>query len=84
LTAADPRKFGLPTATDDHEAQLERWRHSTEEERGRALVELLDFVDAVGNFPRRRDEFPGWKKIWRERKGQESSGERQRRSGVIV
>jgi hypothetical protein len=41
----------------------ERWRHASMEERSRALKELLDFVDAVGNEPPKRTMFPGWKNI---------------------
>ena len=46
-----------------------RWRNATPEERGAALADLLDFVDAVGRFPPKSDMFPGWKRLVRRRAG---------------
>jgi hypothetical protein len=40
-----------------------RWRKTTIEERARALAGLLDLVSAMGRFPPKRDQFPGWKEI---------------------
>lgn len=52
------RPDGEPTP--DEMDRWQRWRNATLEERGQALAELLDLIDAIGNFPPKREMFPGF------------------------
>ncbi|MGE0544387.1 MAG: hypothetical protein AB7R89_29855 [Dehalococcoidia bacterium] len=52
------RPDGEPTP--DELDRWNRWRHATLEERGRALSDLLDLIDAIGHFPPKREMFPGF------------------------
>ncbi|MGH2584831.1 MAG: hypothetical protein ACRDJE_07960 [Dehalococcoidia bacterium] len=52
------RPNGEPTP--DELDRWQRWRAATLEERGAALADLLDLVDAIGNYPPKRDMFPGF------------------------
>lgn len=61
-----PRRFHEPMHDDE---DIERWRHATMEEKGQALYSLLRLVDAMGQFPPKTTQFPGWKRILAERKG---------------
>jgi len=54
------RPNGEPTP--DELDRWRRWRQATPEERGEALAELLDLVDAIGNYPPKREVFPGFPK----------------------
>jgi hypothetical protein len=59
-------------ATADELDRWAYWRSASLEERGRALAELLDFVDATGRFPPKRDMFPGWKRLARQQNNRHS------------
>jgi 4-hydroxy-3-methylbut-2-enyl diphosphate reductase len=51
--------------TPDERDRVERWRDASMEEHGRALADLLDFVDAMGRRPREREMFPGFRALVR-------------------
>jgi hypothetical protein len=51
------RRFVKPTREVEDAA---RWRAATAEERGEALLQLLELVSAIGNVPEKRDRFPGF------------------------
>lgn len=47
-----------------HDAEdLEFWRNATDEVRGKILCGLLEMVNAVGNYPEKKDLFPGFSKF---------------------
>ena len=50
-------------ASAEQLARWARWRGATMQERARTLVALLDLVSAMGRFPPKRDQFPGWEAI---------------------
>jgi hypothetical protein len=50
-------------ASADQLARWARWRGATVQERAETLAALLDLVSAMGRFPPKRDQFPGWKTI---------------------
>ena len=51
-------RFAAPRPEFDE--KMLRWRTATLEERGRATADLMRLVDAVGRFPPKRSEFPGF------------------------
>ncbi len=54
-------------ATADELDRWARWRPTTIAERARELAGVLDLVEAIGRFPPKRDQFPGWKEILAQR-----------------
>jgi len=46
--------------TPDELDRVARWQFATLEQRGRTLIELFRLVDAVGNYPPKREMFPGF------------------------
>jgi hypothetical protein len=49
----------------DERDRLRRWKHASPEARGRALEELLELADCIGNFPPKRTMFPGFRALVR-------------------
>jgi hypothetical protein len=45
---------------DDDAERIARWKGVSYAERGKILAELLDLVDAIGNYPPKGDMFPGF------------------------
>lgn len=62
------RRFRGPVEEND-EADRKRWAAMTMNERGAAMVDLLYLVDAIGNYPEKKEMFPGFLKLKRERDG---------------
>lgn len=47
------------------EDDLTRWKRATLQEKGEAMRGLLRFVEKVGRFPPKRDQFPGFpRSLW--------------------
>jgi hypothetical protein len=62
--AAPPTAPDLDTPpTPDELDRIERWRHASMEEHGRAFADLLRLVDAIGHFPPKREMFPGFRAL---------------------
>lgn len=46
-----------------YEDDLTEWKQATLEQKGEALAGLLRLVKAIGNYPPKRSQFPGWKHV---------------------
>lgn len=59
---AKAAKFFAPRPEQEAE-DIEYWRNATMEEKGEMLAGLLRFVHAAGNYPPKRTQFPGFRRI---------------------
>lgn len=55
------RRFTGPTLRYEQE-DIEFWRNASSELRGRTLYKLLMMVNAIGNYPEKTEQFPGFPK----------------------
>ncbi len=62
LSKSEKRTLLTGGAVQYNEQDIEYWRTASDETRGQTLYQLLMLVNAIGKYPEKTEEFPGFPK----------------------